>query len=304
MRARRDSVVWLDLRRLLSGVVSTVCNSLQPILALLGHPLAGNPRQYMFEKAFAQRELDWRYLTLEVAPARLEEAVRGFDALGFRGGNCAPPFKTAIGPLLARQSRTAELSGVVNCIHRQEEQLVGENTEGLAVLETLRQRIDPAGKHVVLFGTGQIGRAIGVELATAGVGQLVIINRDAARAQAFVEQLTAAFPVPVIPLPWDDALALPAETEVLINASSLGEGESDEPFPLNLDTLPSGLLVVDVVTTPPQTWLVRHCEERGFKTINGLEIFVAQAALDFHLWTGIEPDRTVLREAVEEFLEL
>lgn len=281
-----------------------MCNSLQPILALLGHPLAGNPRQYMFEKAFAERELDWRYLTLEVDPSRLEEAVRGIDALGFRGGNCAAPFKTTIGPLLPRLGRTAELSGVVNCLHRKEEHLVGENTEGQAVLETVRQRLDPAGKHVVLLGTGQMGRAIGVELAAAGVGQLVIVDREASHAQTLADQLAAAFAVPVSTLPWEIPLTLPAETEVLIHATSLGEGDTGEPCPLNLDALPAGLLAVDVVTNPPQTWLLRQCEERGLKTINGLEIFVAQAALDFQLWTGVEPDRTVLREAVEEFLEL
>ena len=42
--------------------------AIQEIVAVFGQPVAGNPTQYMMEKAFAQVGLDWRYLTLEVAP--------------------------------------------------------------------------------------------------------------------------------------------------------------------------------------------------------------------------------------------
>ena len=42
--------------------------AIQEIVAVFGQPVAGNPTQYMMEKAFAQLGLDWRYLTLEVAP--------------------------------------------------------------------------------------------------------------------------------------------------------------------------------------------------------------------------------------------
>ena len=50
--------------------------SIQPILALLAQAVGGNPTQYMFEKAFAHHELDWRYLSLDVVPEDLANAVR------------------------------------------------------------------------------------------------------------------------------------------------------------------------------------------------------------------------------------
>ncbi len=43
-------------------------NALQEMVALLGYPVVGNPTQYVVEQAFARIGLDWRYLTLEVAP--------------------------------------------------------------------------------------------------------------------------------------------------------------------------------------------------------------------------------------------
>ena len=57
--------------------------AVQPIVALLSDPVGGNPTQYMIEKAFTHHELDWRYLTFQVSPERLGDAVRGMRAMGF-----------------------------------------------------------------------------------------------------------------------------------------------------------------------------------------------------------------------------
>ena len=44
--------------------------ALQEIIALLGCPAAGNPAQYLHERALAEAALDWRFLTLDVSPER------------------------------------------------------------------------------------------------------------------------------------------------------------------------------------------------------------------------------------------
>ena len=84
-------------------------------------------------------------MTLEVAPADLGDAVRGMLAMGFQGGVCAEPHKQAVLAHLQRTTETAALVGAANCIYREENQLVGDNTEGKGMLEALRGKIDPAG---------------------------------------------------------------------------------------------------------------------------------------------------------------
>ena len=71
-------------------------SSLQETTFLFGQPVAGNPTQFMIERAFAAAGLDWRYLTLEIAPEFLGDAVRGARAMGFRGGNVTMPYKVAV----------------------------------------------------------------------------------------------------------------------------------------------------------------------------------------------------------------
>ena len=111
---------------------------------MLGQPVAGNPTQYIMEKAFAKAGLDWRYLTLEVAPIDLADAVRGLRAMGFRGCNLTIPHKVAVIRHLNRLSEAAELMGAVNCVHRVGDELVGENTDGKGFVQSLRELADPS----------------------------------------------------------------------------------------------------------------------------------------------------------------
>ena len=66
------------------------------VVALLGHPVAHSLSPRMHNAAFAARGLDWTYVALDVQPDRLEEAVRGLDALGFAGANITAPHKLAV----------------------------------------------------------------------------------------------------------------------------------------------------------------------------------------------------------------
>jgi shikimate dehydrogenase len=63
------------------------------VVALLGHPVAHSLSPRMQNAAFAARGLDWTYVALDVEPNRLDEAVRGLDALGFAGANVTAPYK-------------------------------------------------------------------------------------------------------------------------------------------------------------------------------------------------------------------
>jgi shikimate dehydrogenase len=255
----------------------------------------------MFEQAFAHHNLDWRYLTFEIVPEDLADAVRGLRALGFRGAHCDEPHKEAVPPWLDRTTETAAILGAVNLIFREEKEFVGENTEGKGVVQTIRGVVDPAGKRVVLLGAGRLARAAAVELAAAGVASIAVVNRTEGRAGELVAMLAKRFETPVSAVPWQGDYAAPPEADILIHATSLGH---DVPLPLVLDSLRPDLLVADAADSSPHTWLLREAAQRGCRTVDGLSMFIEQVAIGFQLWTGVDPSRQVLREAVEEFLEL
>jgi shikimate dehydrogenase len=275
---------------------------LQEIVALLGYPVAGNPTQYMVERALSRIGLDWRYLTLEVAPENLADAVRGMRAMGFRGGNFTMPHKVAVLPLLDELTEAARLMGAVNCWWRHDDRLLGDNTDGKGFLQSLRGLIDPTGKRFAILGAGGAARAIAVELALAGAADLTIVNRDAGRGDQLAALISREAHVPARFIAWHGDFSLSADTEVLINATSIGMGDSQARVPVALDSLRPGLIVADVVINPPKTRLLREAAQQDCQTLDGLGMLINQGAIGFKFWTGLGCDSAAMREAAEEFL--
>lgn len=280
-----------------------VKSPLQEICALIGQDVAGNPTQYMMEKLFVHHWLDWRYLTLEVTPETLGDAIRGVRALGFRGVNITKPHKVPVIEYLDRLTDAATLIGAVNCILRDGNQLIGENTDGKGFLQSLRGLLDPNGKRIVVLGAGGAARAIAIELALAGAASISVVNRSAERGASLVDRLNEKTSTPAALLPWEGDFRLPADTDVLVNATSIGLNDAEARVPVNLDSAPRNLVIADVIASPPTTDLIRKGQQRGFKTLDGVGMIVNQAAIGFKLWTGLNADIDVMREAAEEFVE-
>ncbi len=278
--------------------------SLQEICTLFGQPVAGNPTQYMLEKAFAQLGLDWRYLTLDVEPGDLGDAVRGMRAMGFRGGNVTSPHKVAVVEYLDRLSDAAAMMGAVNCIVREGRILIGENTDGKGFLESLAEITSPAGKKIAILGAGGAARAIAVELALAGAQEIRVVNRGPERGQALADLLNQKTSTPAVYLPWEGDFAVPSDMDVLIQATTVGLGDAQARVNVLWDQAAAGLIVADVIASPPQTALLREARQRGHTTLDGLGMIVNQAAIGLKLWSGLAADKGLLREAAEEYLEV
>lgn len=276
----------------------------QEITAVFGQPVAENPTQVMIESAFAEKGLAWRYLTLEVSPDDLEAAVAGAKAMGFRGFNLTIPHKVAVIKYLDRLSEAAELMGAVNCVIREGDELIGENTDGKGFVESLREVSDPAEKNVVILGAGGAARAISVELALAGAARFTIVNRSEERGRALTQLLTEKVNADVEFVPWSNDYDVPSGTDVVINATSIGLfPDIDARIALNMESITAQMVVADVIPNPPRTRLVREAAEKGCIVLDGLGMLVNQGVIGFRHWTGEDPDPAVMRAALEEVFE-
>ncbi|MFN0197856.1 MAG: shikimate dehydrogenase [Planctomycetaceae bacterium] len=273
----------------------------QELVCVFGQPVAENPTQYMIEAAFRHHHHDWRYLTIEVAPADLAAAVKGLRAMNFRGGNLTIPHKVAVIQYLDRTTDAAGLMGAVNCIIRQGNELIGENTDGKGFVQSLREVADPKGKRVVMFGAGGAARAIGVELGLAGVSQITVVNRSQERGTALAQLLGEKVKIESHFVPWIGDYAVPEGTDIVVNATSIGLfPDVNARLPVDISTLKAGMVVADVIPNPPRTRLVREATEHGCTVLDGLGMLVNQGVIGFRLWTGVDPDPSVMRAALEE----
>ena len=279
-------------------------NFKQELTAAFGQPISENPTQAMVEAAYRHHGLDWRYLTIEVGPDGLEDAVKGAKAMGFQGFNCTIPHKVKVIEYLDGLGESASLMGAVNCVVRRDGQWIGENTDGKGFVSSLRELTDPKGKKVVIFGAGGAARAISVEVALAGAQHITIVNRSADRGEELTTLLQDKLPCFADFTSWDSTFSVPSETDVVINATSIGLfPDLDARLDVDPGSLHSEMVVADVIPNPPPTHLVRDARAKGCKVIDGLGMLVNQGIIGIRHWTGIDPDPAVMRAALEEVFE-
>jgi shikimate dehydrogenase len=261
---------------------------------------AGNPTVAMIEAAFRHHGLDWRYINCEVPPEALADAVKGARAMGWRGFNCSIPHKVAVIPHLDGLGESAAIMGAVNCAVNRDGRFIGENTDGKGFLKSLQEVVSPHTKSIVLFGAGGAARAIGVELALAGASTITVVNRDQPRGTALAGLLNEKTGAKARFAPWAGAYAIPAGTNIVVNATSIGLEDGEAALALDLASLAPGMVVADVIVNPPRTRLIRDAEARGCTVIDGLGMLVNQGVISIKYWTGVDADPAVMRKTVAE----
>jgi shikimate dehydrogenase len=275
----------------------TTPSFLSALTGLFAHPAAENPTVVMVEAAYRALGLDARYLTCEVPPESLADAVRGAKAMGWLGFNCSLPHKVAVINHLDEIAESARLIGAVNCVVIRHGRLVGENTDGLGFLTSLSQVVDPRGARVVLLGAGGAARAIAIELARAGASEIRIVNRSEQRGRELAAHVAAVTSARVSFEPWATPVVV-GEANVLVNATSIGLFPDNAVPDVDFATLSAGTVVADVIPNPPRTGFLAAAAERGCRTIDGLGMLVNQGRIGIRLWTGLEADSGVMHEAL------
>lgn len=272
------------------------------IFGLIGEVVDGNPTEEMMEAAFAAAGLPWKYVSMAIAPERFDEAMRAVRTLGFAGVHVTKPYKIRAVGMVDALTPAAAAIGAVNCVTRDSERLVGTNSDGRGLVDAVARRLDPANLSVVVLGAGGAARAVAVELALAGASAMTIVSRSAEAGRSLAAAVRASAATSCSHETWHGRHELPASTDLLVNATSLGMLDPDERVEVALDRLHPDALVADVVIAQRTTAFVAEARERGLDTVTGSEMLVEQAAISFALWTSVAPDRDVLSRSLERAL--
>lgn len=280
-------------------------NYLDNLVGVFGHPAAENPGVVIQEAAFKSLGLErWRFLTIDVEPDDLEAAINGLKAFKMRGINCTIPHKINVIKYLDELSESAKLIGAVNTIINNDGRLFGENTDGKGFMLSLKSnKVDPKGKNIVILGAGGAARAISVETALAGAGKITIVNRPEDRhlGDSLYKLLNEKLKMETVYVDWVGKYCIPDDTDILINATSIGlyPNINDKPN-IEYDCITRDLVVQDVIPNPAFTPFLGEADKRGAKWQSGIGMLINQAALNIKMWTGLEPDKAVMMKALEE----
>ena len=270
---------------------------------MLGHPVAENPIDRMFDAVYAHYGLPWQFWKNDIATeADLALAVRALAPLGYRGMGITVPWKVAVIPLLDEVDADVQAIGAANYLTIENGRLIGHNNDGKGVVKAIKKITPLAGQRVVMLGAGGAGRAMAVELAWAGAAQLTLVTRRREQGEEVAATVTRASGVPAVWQPWQGEVVVPEGTTLLMNATHLGCAPELEPVPLQWATVDPACTVVDVITNPRITPFLATARERGCPVVDGVEMLVQLAMQIFQRWTGVTPEEAVFQRAVAEAL--
>jgi shikimate dehydrogenase len=297
-----------------------------PRLGVLGWPVAHSRSPAMHNAALAALGMDgWRYQRLPVPPELFADTVPALHHSGFLGANVTIPHKHAALALADSASEAAREIGAANTLSfAPDGSLAADNTDAPGLLAALGESSE--GSRVLVLGAGGSARAAVWALLRAGASEVSVWNRTPERARSLADDLGAR------------AVSAPGPADLLVNCTSVGlAGASGVPggtaarecgktpseapsggaagTPLERSASEDGALnqlgltfdqvgeypyVADLVYRSGSTPLLAAARAHGARTLDGLEVLVAQGALSFELWTGRQAPIEVMRAAARE----
>ena len=270
---------------------------------MLGHPVAENPIDRMFDAVYAHYGLNWQFWKNDIASEKdLALVVPALQPLGYSGFAITVPYKVAVIPLLDEVDDDVKAIGAANYVTIEKDRLIGHNNDGKGVVKAIEKVAPLRGQNVVMLGAGGAGRAMAVEIAWAGAAKMTIVTRREEQGREVAALVEKASRIPCAWQAWQREVEVPDGTTLLMNATHLGCAPELEQVPVRWDTVRKDCTVVDVITNPRITPFLATARERGCKIVDGVEMLVQLAMQIFERWTGITPDEKVFQRAVAEAL--
>ena len=238
--------------------------------------------------------LNFMYKTFAIND--IKGAIIGVRSLGIRGCSVSMPFKEKVIPFLDRLDPLAKKIGAVNTIVNDNGRLIGYNTDVIAVEKSLKPLQIKNDKDIIIFGAGGVSRAILVALKNLKLKNITVTNRTTRKGERLAKEFNVNF------IQWSKRENVKAE--VLINATSIGMLPNVFSSPISKNKIKNSQIVMDVVTKPPKTKLIKIANKQGKITVDGLKLSLYQAFTQFKLYTGRNPPIQVMQKAATTLYEV
>ncbi len=272
-------------------------NTETKIYGLIGNPVAHSISPAIHNTAFAEKGLNWVYIPFKTE--NIATVFSGLKKIDIQGCSVTIPHKQSIMELLDEIDPLARRIGAVNTVVNRNGKFWGYNTDCTAALIALKEAIGKGnlslkGKRILVIGAGGASRAIAFGLHKEDA-DVVITNRTYEKAEMLGRDIGCKY----CKMQELDNLKI----DVLVNATSVGMYPNINEMPVPANVLKPGMVVFDIVYNPLETRLLLEAKHRGCITIDGLAMFINQAAAQFELWTGQKAPKELMAEVALNLLQ-
>ncbi|MDP2401809.1 MAG: shikimate dehydrogenase [Actinomycetota bacterium] len=275
------------------------------LAGVIGMPLGHTLSPAMHNAVYEHVGLDWVYIPLAVEDeADLRRVLPAIRALPFVGFNVTMPFKQAMLELCDEVAMLAQMAGAVNTVHCIDGHLVGYNTDGRGLTDSLAEEtgFSPEGANIAILGAGGAAGAAGIGFILGKASRVTIANRSVERAEELAGRLRPhARATEIVAVGLVEAEDAVREAQLVVNATPLGM-EADDPSPVHSAWLRPEHIVCDMIYRASDTSLLQSARSIGATAVSGLGMLVHQGALAIDIWnesTQSRVPRDVMRAAAE-----
>jgi shikimate dehydrogenase len=282
-------------------------NGKTKLLGVLGWPVEHSFSPLMHNAALAKAGINGAYLPIPVAPAHLNQVVKSLVNMGFIGVNVTIPHKEAVSDLCDFLSPLAAITRSVNTLHFKDQKIYGSSTDAYGAIENLKSHGHSLkNKRIALIGNGGAARALAWAFCLNdpsvdyNIKSLTIVGRNLQKVQNLCLEIGQGHSrLKPGYLAIKDLPSILADTDLVINATSVGMSPNSEDSPFDTSVLESHNIVYDIVYNPIKTKLLCEAELLGCPIVTGLGMLVYQGALSFETWFEQKPDIEIMKKALQ-----
>jgi len=269
-------------------MIDTLPTGAAKVAAIVGQPVRHSLSPFLHNAWLRDLRLDGVYAAFGPRDEHaFERLILSSRSNGISGLNVTAPFKEQALALADTVADSARNCGSANLLTFDADGYVhAQSTDGYGLIRAFDLQApdcDLGAGPVVIMGAGGASRAAVAAMLDAGAPEVRIVNRTLARAEELVfafqglkSQTVTAFELTDVARAFSGAVAV-------INAASGG------PLPL-FDALPDHATVMDMTYRPLKTNWLKAAEERGLKTVDGLNMLIEQARPSFEAFYGATPN--------------
>lgn len=238
----------------------------------------------------AYRALDLNFVYVAFGTEDTAGAMAAMRALGIRGLGLTMPHKVRAIDHLDALSPEAQAIGAVNTVVNDGGRLIGHNVDWIGAVQAFSEGLSVPGRRAAVIGAGGGARAMVYGLIR-GNAKVTVFNRSKEAGKAVAEELGASYGGP------PELLGAGQGFDLIAHATPVG---FDDPASMLVPkaALRPPVVVFDAVPRPVETRLLREARAAGCRTIPGVRMQLHQAAAQFRLYTGVEPDLGLMEQAL------
>ncbi len=290
-----------------SGYEPQIIDRRQNKFCVIGYPLGHSLSFVVHTAGFKSMGLQASYETLETPPETLVEKIKYLKNNNYKGFNVTIPLKLPVALFVDEVDKSADIASAINTVViNPDRTLKGYNTDVIGFKSAIMNDFSLNGKTAGILGTGGAAHAACVALADSNVNEIRFYTRSIPNSLELLNYMRRLFPKIKFDAYQIEYIRDLSMIDILVNATPIGMlGRSADMTPVEkpqLMTLPEGALVYDVIYNPKNTVLLKLAQELGYKTVNGVDMFIAQAAAAEEIWTGRKPNVDLMKIALLEAL--